>query len=51
MSNTDKEFRRMFIDMTNMIKELWEDLEIRRATLHQNEGGLVETMVKDEREG
>jgi hypothetical protein len=32
--------------MTSMVKELWEDLERRRETPHQNEGGPVETMVK-----
>jgi hypothetical protein len=41
----------MFLEMTNMVKELWEDLERRRETPHQNEGGPVETMVKDEGEG
>jgi hypothetical protein len=38
----------MFLELTSMVKEFWEDLEIRRATPHQNEGGLVETMVKTE---
>jgi hypothetical protein len=51
MSEIDKEFRRMFLEMKNMVKELWEDLERRRATPHQNEGGPVETMVKTEAVG
>ena len=37
--------------MKYMVKELWKDLEGRSATPHQNEGGLVETMVKVEGEG
>jgi hypothetical protein len=36
----------MFLEMKNMVKELWEDLEIRKETPHQNEGGLVEKKVK-----
>jgi hypothetical protein len=47
----DKEFQRMFLEMKNMVKELWEYLERIRATPHQNEGGPVEAMVKDEGEG
>jgi hypothetical protein len=45
ISEADKEFQKMFLEMTNMVKELWEDLERRRETPHQNEGGRVETMV------
>jgi len=48
LSEDDKDFRKMFHKMTTMVKELWEDLERRRATPQQNEGGPVETMVKTE---
>jgi hypothetical protein len=27
ISEVDKEFRRMYLDITTMVKELWEDLE------------------------
>jgi hypothetical protein len=27
LSEDDKEFRKMFLEMTTMVKELWEDLE------------------------
>jgi hypothetical protein len=48
LSEDDKDFLRIFLEITNMVKEFWEDLEKRRGTPHQNEGGLVETMVKNE---
>jgi hypothetical protein len=36
--------------MIAMVKESWEDLEIRRGTPHQNEGGPLGTIVKEEGE-
>jgi hypothetical protein len=47
----DKEFRSIFLELTNMVKELWEDLERRRGTPHQNEGGPSGTSIKEEGEG
>jgi hypothetical protein len=40
LSEDDKEFQKKFLEMKNMVKELWEDLERRRATPHQNEDGV-----------
>jgi hypothetical protein len=36
---------------TTMVKELWEEIERRRGIPHQNEGGPLGTIVKEEGEG
>ena len=51
LSEDDKQFLRMFLEMKNVVKELWEELERKRENHHQNEGGPIETMLKFEGEG